>query len=263
LNFDDCVAPITVETFLSTLCGTKNNLDNIIGSQWTKSDQGVFLRGIINFTHFSYVTYAPRFVDLERFFASSAAVLCRRGQDVYDLVIPVHLAQKKRMTCIVVQVKNYTEGRGLPQIPEDLLYQGGMKKDAGEQTNDPFLYLFMQMGPRQPLSCRLYMKTNGQLVVNHSKDTIHGPNKCCLMGIFGISTSIFPFLTKAICDGLNTVSLAWLDPLMVAWHSDKKGIEILQELLELNSEPGREESSGPKRESYGADTGSSKRRRSK
>jgi hypothetical protein len=75
------------------------------------------MKGVITFSHFSYVNKTPSMSHLLRFMARGTAVLCKEFQKGIDLIIPVlmpsdnheFIMSLEKMTFILVQVKNYKD----------------------------------------------------------------------------------------------------------------------------------------------------------
>lgn len=213
----------TVRNLLNALFyGTERpHLDDLLGRQWGEKNKQRFLdQGIVNYTHFVYVTHSPRQSEIWRYFYNFAAIFCRRGQDVFDLVIPVYLKDAADYSYIVVQVKLHLQGTGLPSLPADVEVKGGLREEDSDAHRHPYLYVFLQLGQRsKPWKSELHMDKSGLLIAGSPmlrKVSMRGKHgggqQMATIGACGLSTHTFPFLTADECTRLVQLSTAWVDP---------------------------------------------------
>ena len=251
--------PLNVSSFLNNLFGADNVFKVVTGSgQWSEEDAVDFMDGSVNFNHFLYVDYTPTNVDLKRYFKNNAAIFCRRNQPIIDLIIPVYLGgAEESFTSILVQVKMHEKGTGLKDLPADIELKTGMRKTHEERK--PTLYLFMQLGQRRAnrlcaleqndkgclfvksLSARGLHRRSRVLAVKQSTSDSPATVKTCLIGAFGISTTVYPFLDDTICNRLIALGRAWADPVGLLesppkglFHSEnEEHAKMLRTLLKL------------------------------
>ncbi|CAG8649860.1 11210_t:CDS:1 [Diversispora eburnea] len=103
---------ITVEEFLNAFIGEGNY--EKINSVLNETFNGLMFRNSkIRFSHFAYTNTTPSREKLVNFFFRGAAVLCKRGQQIVDLIIPIAMVpdddtevQHSNMSFIGIQIKN-------------------------------------------------------------------------------------------------------------------------------------------------------------
>lgn len=139
--------PLTVRQFLHSLAD-EQRLHAALKGQIADREMQRFLDGKVFFTHFTAVTYRVERPDLIEFFESSAAVMCKRGEQSIDLIIPVRL-RPGVMSYILVQVRNYRDAdpkykwASVDVTPES----AGLEK---RQVDYPYLALYLSLGYRDP-----------------------------------------------------------------------------------------------------------------
>jgi hypothetical protein len=172
---------ITVDCFLNCLLGSGTY--NII-KKYISNEEKSICKGVITFSHFSYVNKTPTKKELLLLLSRGTAVLCKEMQKGIDLLIPVLMPNQHNefilssdfVTYILVQVKNYSSE--VSDSKNRSIAQKMQTKEVGlESTIFDYLTINMNVGEKNA-----YCKT----IMMNSKQ------KAIILG--GIDDNIYPCL---------------------------------------------------------------------
>jgi hypothetical protein len=117
---DSFQEPVTkVKDFLNSLYGP-TRLEAMNNAFDSEEAAKLLMDGTINFNHFVYVTELPPKKFLAHYYSLRMGIFCKRNQELVDLMIVVKLGNGE-YSLMLVQVKNYEKGLGLPQVPENIV----------------------------------------------------------------------------------------------------------------------------------------------
>lgn len=131
--------PIKVSTFLSTLFS--NDIAIAIRERAMDRDglRAIWEEGVVFFNHFFRLDIDPDEYVLRMAFYRGCAIFPRAGYKGCDIIIPVFLPNKNKMTYILVQVKNRAQDTsitdGLGNLAKDLLKSAANELHSEATTN--------------------------------------------------------------------------------------------------------------------------------
>ena len=197
------VSTVSVINLLTRMFG-----ENLLKNLDTKYAH--LLDGNVNFTHFEYVSYTPKLSHLKRFYQCMAAVSCKRNQEMIDLIIPAYLESQNMIYTIFVQIKLHEKGAGFVSVPEDMAFD----LDIAGESGIPCIYILMQLGQGAKseyidTAVSLHRNENGKLSqIPENPQEFVG----ILIGSFGLSKQLFPFVQDDEVEVLKHIATAWVDP---------------------------------------------------
>ena len=205
--------------FLTALTGSSREQQQtrLFNGQVADSEVNVFLEGSLSFNHFIKLHYHVVYDQLELFYRRGAAIICMENEVAFDLVIPVRLKRVDgtyTMSGIFVQCRNYkTREKDLSILANECSLS---RSKFTESPTDPYLTLYMQLGDNVfdgqtpeyigPLPKSWHMRTRNPNSRSGSEQKYQ-----LVLGMFGCSQVVYPFLSAASLEQVRTLRDAVVD----------------------------------------------------